>query len=188
MPTRAPLADRVLSYQDAGATCPAASGWNPPAGYRSSTATIRIGTGDAYWQAASAAVLAWGVKTRSGFTVQPDRPSDVNSPAGGRVHTDERYWLLAHLGSVTIREPAQVVAVVDEPDRCGFAYGTLHGHPVSGEEAFILSRDADGAVHLTLRSLTRPGLGWWRLAFPGVLVAQRIYRRRYQRALVALTC
>jgi uncharacterized protein (UPF0548 family) len=186
MTTRAPLADRALSYQDPGATCPAAPDWTPPAGYRSYDAIIRIGTGDAYWQAASAAVLAWGVKTRSGFTVQPDRPHGVSTPASGSVHTAGRYWLLAHLGPVTIREPAQVVAVVDDADRRGFAYGTLHGHPVSGEEAFILSRDADGAVHLTLRSLTRPGLGWWRMAFPGALVAQRMYRRRYQRALVAL--
>ncbi|MBU8820992.1 DUF1990 domain-containing protein, partial [Mycolicibacterium goodii] len=42
------------------------------------------------------------------------------------------------------------------PDRCGFAYGTLHGHPVCGEEAFIVHRDRAGTVFLTLRSLTRP--------------------------------
>ncbi|RBY88507.1 DUF1990 family protein [Blastococcus sp. TF02A-26] len=59
----------------------------------------------------------------------------------------------------------------------------MEGHPVSGEEAFVLSRADDGVVHLTLRSLTRPGRGVWRLAFPAVLVAQRWYRWRYRRAL-----
>ena len=58
------------------------------------------------------------------------------------------------------------------------------GHPVSGEEAFVVHRDGGGSVWLTLRSLTRPGHGRWRLAFPAVLVAQRWYRWRYRRALV----
>jgi hypothetical protein len=38
-------------------------------------------------------------------------------------------------------------------------------------------------VWLTLRSLTRPGRGAWRLAFPALLIAERWYRSRYQRAL-----
>ncbi|MFC7876218.1 DUF1990 family protein [Isoptericola sp. NPDC057391] len=58
------------------------------------------------------------------------------------------------------------------------------GHPVSGEEAFIVHRDDDGTVRLTLRALTRPGRGLWRALFPAILVAQRLYRRRYLRALL----
>lgn len=61
--------------------------------------------------------------------------------------------------------------------------GSLVGHPVSGEEAFILDRTPDGVVWLTLRSLTQPPGGPWCLAYPFVLIAQRWYRRRYQRAL-----
>ncbi len=175
------LAERALSYEAVGATRPAAARWAPPAGYRSYEKTVRIGSGDDCWRAVSAAVLVWGVKTWSGFSVEPAMP------AGSTVVAGESYWLLARVGPVVLREPARVVAVVDEADRRGFAYGTLHGHPVSGEEAFIVRRDACGDVFLTLRSLTRPGHGWWRLAFPGVLVAQRMYRRRYLRALVGLT-
>jgi uncharacterized protein (UPF0548 family) len=44
-------------------------------------------------------------------------------------------------------------------------------------------RSPDGAVWLTLRSLTRPAPGPWRLAFPAILIAQRWYRFRYLRAL-----
>lgn len=81
-------------------------------------------------------------------------------------------------------EPIEVVAVVDEPDRVGFAYGTLVGHPVSGEEAVIVHRDEAERVWLTLRSLTRAApSGPWRLAFPALLMAQLVYRRRYGRAL-----
>ena len=122
--------------------------------------------------------MSWGVKTRSGFAVEP------GPGATERVREGSRYWLVAAVGPFGVREPVRVVAVVDRPDRCGFAYGTLDGHPVSGEEAFVLHLTSDGAVWLTLRSLTRPSRGLWRAAFPAALVAQRWYRRRYLRALL----
>ena len=58
----------------------------------------------------------------------------------------DRRWLVAHLGPWKVREPIEVVAVVDEPDRQGFAYGTLTGHPLRGEEAFIVERLPDGSL------------------------------------------
>ncbi len=175
-PTR--LAVRSVSYDAVGATRPEVDHWTGHAGYRSYERTVRLGQGQRCWDAAVTAALAWGVKTRSGFTVEPALP------AGACVQADERYWLLARVGLLTVREPVLIVAVVDESNRRGFAYGTLDGHPVSGEEAFIVHRAPDGAVSLTLRSLTRPGRGWWRPVFPAALVAQRWYRRQYLRALV----
>jgi uncharacterized protein (UPF0548 family) len=74
-----------------------------------------------------------------------------------------------------------VTAVVDRRMRCGFAYGTLDGQPVSDEEAFTVMRMVRSRI--TLRSLTRPARGLWWWAFPMLLVAQRYYRRRYLRAL-----
>ena len=73
--------------------------------------------------------------------------------------------------------------MIDKPDRKGFAYGTLSGHPVSGEEAFIVDRHPDDSVWLTIRSLTQPTEGAWRAVGPAVALAQRCYRRRYLRAL-----
>jgi uncharacterized protein (UPF0548 family) len=139
----------------------------------------KIGDGGALWETATTAVLEWAVKTRSGFTVLADPASDRQP----QVILDQRYWLIARLGPLRVREPIEVVAVVDEPDRQGFAYGTLSGHPVSGEEAFIVDRHADGSVWLTIRSITKPTTGAWRLAGPAVAVGQRCYRRRYLRAL-----
>ena len=175
-----PLAARSPSYDAVGATCPDDERWSPRQdGYRAFERTVRLGTGQACWDATSSALLAWVVKTRSGFTVEP-------APvAGAGVRVDERYWLVAQVGPVSVREPVLVVAVVDRPDRRGFAYGTLDGHPVAGEEAFIVHRTPDDGVWLTLRSLTRPPRGRWRLAFPAALVAQRWYRQRYLRALRA---
>ncbi|WP_120003614.1 DUF1990 family protein [Nesterenkonia muleiensis] len=57
------------------------------------------------------------------------------------------------------------------------------GHPVSGEEAFIVQRQGR-EVRFMVRSLTKPAETQpWRALFPLLLVAQRITRRRYLRAL-----
>jgi uncharacterized protein (UPF0548 family) len=170
-----------LSYGVAGATEVARPSWSPPAGgFRVYERSVFLGTGESVWRDASTAVMAWGVKTRSGFGVQAADGGDVG------VRLGVEYTLLARIGPVTVREPVCVVTVVETDDRCGFAYGTGVGHPVSGEEAFVVWRDVQGQVWLTLRSLTRPSTGAWRALFPALLVAQRWYRRRYQRALQPL--
>lgn len=172
------LSARGLSYAPVGATRPASFEWTPSPGFRPYERTVVVGRGPEHWAWATAALLEWGVKTRSGFRVEPD------GATGTRVGQGGNYWLIASFGPVAVREPARVVAVVDEPDRCGFAYGTLEGHPVAGEEAFVLSRTPEGDVLLTLRSLTRFSPGRWRMFFPLILVAQRWYRARYLEALL----
>lgn len=170
-----------LSYGVVGATAVAESRWSPRAGgFRVYERSVRVGTGEAAWGDASAAVMAWEVKTRSGFEVQPSDGGDIE------VRLGAEYTLIARVGPLTVREPVRIVEVVQADDRCGFAYGTGVGHPVSGEEAFVVWRDAQGQVWLTLRSLTRPSTGFWRLVFPVLLVAQRWYRLRYRRALLPL--
>ncbi|WP_454853770.1 DUF1990 family protein [Promicromonospora soli] len=171
------LGQRALTYDVVGGTSPAAELWLPPDGWRGYEHTVRLGSGTDLWNAASAAVLSWGIKTRSGFTVDP--PLE----AGRAARQEERYWLVARIGPVRVREPVEIVATLATHDRAALAYGTLEGHPVSGEEAFIVHRDGDGNVGLTLRSLTRAGQGPWRGLFPLILIAQRVYRRRYLRAL-----
>ncbi|MFI9487863.1 DUF1990 family protein [Promicromonospora sp. NPDC052451] len=168
---------RALSYDVVSRTTPASVAWSPPDGWRAYERTVTLGSGADLWEEVSAAVLAWGVKTRSGFAVEP-------SPGAGRdVRQGERYWLVARIGPLRVREPVEVVATVATDHRAALAYGTLQGHPVSGEEAFVVHRDDAGTVRLTLRSLTRAGRGRWRALFPLILVAQRVYRRRYLRAL-----
>lgn len=53
------------------------------------------------------------------------------------------------LGVTTI-EPVEVTDVVIEADLDGFAYSTRPGHPVSGEEAFIVYCHG-GAVYFRVR-------------------------------------
>ncbi|WP_156759753.1 DUF1990 family protein [Microbacterium karelineae] len=132
-----------------------------------------IGDGDDAWIRASRDVLCWRVKTRSGFVVGDDDP----------VRAGARQTITFRILGVTIREPIKVVEVHASDARVGFSYRTRPGHPVSGEEAFIVSRDGD-AVVLTVRSLTAPSPRQpWRAAFPLLRIAQAIVRRRYLRAL-----
>ncbi|MGO2747066.1 DUF1990 family protein [Microbacterium sp.] len=155
-------------------TYPARIEWPPTDNrHRRSEATASIGHGDAVWERASRDVLRWKVKTRSGFTVDNDTPTTEG----------DRVLVTARVLGMKIVEPVEVVNVVNEPDRVGFSYRTLPGHPVSGEEAFIVHRRAD-EVFLTVRSLTRPAPQQpWRALYPFLRVAQVIVRRRYLRAL-----
>ena len=148
------------------------------ADHRRSEITVPIGNGDQDFARAAHDVLRWAVKTRSGFSVSTEAP----------VETGQRLVVTATVAGVTVHEPVEVVDVVREPDRVGFAYRALPGHPVRGEEAFVVHRDGD-AVLLTIRSLTRPApRGRWRAAFPLLLISQRVARARYARALRSPRC
>jgi uncharacterized protein (UPF0548 family) len=141
--------------------------------YRRSEVSALVGTGEAVWKRARHDVLRWRVKTASGFAVSSGEP----------VSRGDRVTVTARVLGITVVEPVQVVSVVEEPGRTGFAYRTLPGHPVSGEEAFIVHRTGD-EVHLTIRSLTRSAPQQpWRALYPLLRIAQLIARRRYLRAL-----
>jgi uncharacterized protein (UPF0548 family) len=172
------LGSRALTYDQVGATavCEAVWGETHPAFRRYEQSALVT----APWEDARSLMFRWAVKSRSGFAVSaPDGGADPTVIEGAS------YWLRFGRRPLEVNEPVRVIGVVDEPLRCGFAYGTLDGHPVSGEEAFVLERVAEeGPVQLTIRSLTRPAAdGVWRYVFPMLLAAQRVFRNRYLRSL-----
>jgi uncharacterized protein (UPF0548 family) len=135
-----------------------------PDGYRVVERRTALGSGVAVREAAIGAVLRWEVKTRAGFRVHPSES----------VVEGNRY--LVTLGPV--KEPVQVLWV----DGRGFGYGTLDGHPLSGEEAFLIELDASGGVWFVNRSVSRPA-GAWVWLTPLLRLAQAFYVRRYGRVL-----
>ena len=76
-----------------------------------------------------------------------------------------------------------IVAVVDEPDRFGFAYGTLPVHPERGEEAFLVVRDDAGNVRFDVEGVSRPSLRFGRALGP---IADRLQHRAVRRYLSAM--
>jgi uncharacterized protein (UPF0548 family) len=90
--------------------------------------------------------------------------------------------VLVHLGPIAA--PCRVVYVVDEPDRRGFAYGTLPGHAESGEELFLVTYDpATEEVRAVVTAFSRHVTWWSRLGAPATSLVQRIVTDRYLRAL-----
>jgi uncharacterized protein (UPF0548 family) len=143
------LLDRLratpLTYAEHGRTL-ARSGELPP-GYHHVRATRDLGRGDAAWAAARAGIRGWQLHRGSGLRVAPAEPPIA---VGTEVVTD-----VPLAGPVHVLAACRIVEVVDEPDRYGFAYGTLAVHPAQGEEAFVVDRDADGAVRLTVTAFSR---------------------------------
>jgi uncharacterized protein (UPF0548 family) len=80
--------------------------------------------------------------------------------------------------------PCRVVQVTVEPNRRGFAYGSLPGHAVSGEEMFGVRYDpADDGVYSEVVAFSRPATWWRRLGAPVLAVIQRVVTARYLNAV-----
>ena len=142
-----------------------------PDGYASFTCTADLGSAD--FDNTADALMHWQVQIRSGVRVAASSPTvQVGSVAVLRLGC----------GPLAFRAPCRVVRVVHEPTRRGFAYGTLPGHPESGEESFTLD-DRDGRVTFTITAFSRPATRLARAAGPASRALQRTITRRYLRAL-----
>jgi len=130
-----------------------------PDGYRVAEHRTLLGTGPGTRDRAMAEIMQWGVKRRAGFRVT----------AGAVVPGAE---FVISMGP--IREPVRVSWVAEN----GFGYETLVGHPLSGEEAFVVELDDRHNVWFVNRSVSRPDGAWRRLA-PLLRIAQSFFVRRY---------
>lgn len=160
------LRDQPFTYEPVGAT----RGSTYPDGFHHLEVRSRLGQGEAAFRHASDRLMTWRMHAGAGLRVA----SSADRVAVGGV-------VRCRLGPLPI--PCRVVWVVEEPDRVGFGYGTLPGHPEAGEEAFVVARDASGLVTLTVSAYSRPGLLLTRLAGPVGRLGQRLMIRRYAGAL-----
>lgn len=152
-----------LTYPSVGAT----RDWvDLPAGHAAMRARRRVSDVDRLDEAGRF-VLALGMQRGSGLQV----PDAALAPGVDVV-------MRLGFGRLALTVPTRVVYVLDEPDRRGFAYGTLPGHPESGEELFLVER-VDGATYAEVRAFSRPVFWPLRLAGPVGRLAQRAMARRY---------
>jgi uncharacterized protein (UPF0548 family) len=68
----------------------------------------------------------------------------------------------------------RVVYVIDEPERFGFAYGTLPNHIERGEERFLIERQSDDSVWYDILAFSQPRHP---LVRAGFLYARRLQKR-----------
>ncbi len=145
-----------------------------PAGYRHIQVDMALGNGKADFDRAAAGLRTWQAHRIPGVRVlPPDAPVETGTTVVVALGTR-----LGALGA-----PCRVVAVVEEPDRFGFAYGTLPGHPEEGEEAFVVTGEEDGTVRFRIRAFSRPGILATRLAGPLGRAVQGKATTGYLRAL-----
>lgn len=151
-----------LTYTDIGATAR-----DLPPGYRHVRLSHRIGTGRPRFEQAAATVLRYGMLRGAGLRV-------TATTEVAEVGTD----VLGRLGPFVA--PCRVVYVLAEQNRRGFAYGSLPGHAVSGEELFAVRYEAaEHAVYAEVVAFSRPAAWWSRLGAPVAALVQKIVTRRY---------
>lgn len=158
-----------FGYPEVGATAPAA----PPlreglaAGYAVDHHETVLGTGRDTFARACAALTAW----RHFAIPWLELHGAQRVEAGAVVAT------LVRIAGVWLLNPCRVVYADLAPDRdsVSFAYGTLRGHVIRGEERFRLRLDpATGEVRYEITAFSRPATALARLGRP---VARRIQRR-----------
>lgn len=108
-------------------------------------------------------------------------------PPGVLLEEGTTLLVVARYGPFEMAVPNRVVAVVDEPGRFGFVYGTLEGHAETGEERFLAEDLGDGRVRLGIRIHSKPGSRLARLGGPVVHLLQHGATRRYLEAWSAAT-
>jgi uncharacterized protein (UPF0548 family) len=164
------LADAPFTYPEVGATRDGAL----PGGYDHVQRAHVVGKGRGAFDRAAAAVFQWRAQRGAGLRISASGPA---STPGTVV------LMTAGLRRLGLDIPCRVVWAVNEPDQRGFGYGTLPGHPESGEESFVVSLRPDGEVVYELRAFSRLATRWSRLGGPVSLRVQTLALDRYVSAI-----
>lgn len=134
-----------------------------------------VGHGRAGFERARLGLQRWAAHRSSGVEVFP---ADAPVAPGSVVALVTRtlgLWLLFG---------CRVESVIDDPDRFGFVYATLPGHPECGYESFVVGlvgRD----VLFEIEAVSRPGIALVRVGAPVTRVIQRRATEAYLDALAA---
>lgn len=159
-----------LTYAEVGGT----RGESLPEGYGHLRRSRQVGVGVDRFREAARVVLGWDMHRRAGLRVRASDDPVVAGAVG---------VVTAGAGVLSVAAPVRVVYVVDEPRCQGFAYGTLPGHPVTGEESFVVELCDDGAVTLTVTAFSRPATVLARLGGPLGRATQSWAVNRYLQAV-----
>jgi uncharacterized protein (UPF0548 family) len=160
-----------FTYVDVGATASTYhSGF--PDGYHVSHHHEVIGHGRGHFERAAERLMTWRMHSDAGLRVRASSAAARDAVVVCRLGP----------GRLSLRIPCRVIYVVEEPDRRGFGYGTLPGHPESGEESFLVAIE-DDVVTLTVTAFSRPGLLVTRLGGPVSRWLQGRALRRYAAVL-----
>ncbi|WP_353809804.1 DUF1990 family protein [Agromyces sp. SYSU T00194] len=196
---RQTFTEQSVDYGAIGATTDPDLMRYPPEGFKPAEHRIKLGSGDERFERSADALMTWGIQRGAHLQVtdvqegtgeqylgivyddeghpleqQPADRSEQRFTADGTpyVAAGMTATIARRRGLPRYRAQMLVVYVIDEPDRVGFAYGTVSGGPLSGEESFVVERREDDSVWLTIRAFHRPA-GPWSRFFGGIVRRQR---------------
>ncbi|HUW02949.1 MAG TPA: DUF1990 domain-containing protein [Acidimicrobiales bacterium] len=144
--------DGALTYDEVGGTLAGAA----PSGFHHIATQVELGRGADIFDAASEALRGWAPQRGSGLVVAE----------GAALVEGSVVALAAPIPVGFVLVVCRIVAVIDQPSRFGFAYGTLGRHPESGEELFVIERSEDDTVRFRIEAFSRPHSILVRLAGP----------------------
>lgn len=179
------LAAAAPTYAEVGATRGAVLGDDPfgragggraalPGGYHHLRYRRRIGRGTAAFHAAAALLHSWRMHRGVGADVEASGPAV------------EGTTVLVRLG--VLSAPCRVVWSVpvvesDAAGVAGFGYGTLPGHPVRGEEGFVVTLTSDDDVWFELAAFSTAARWYTKAVGPALRVGQSLFAKRCARVL-----
>jgi uncharacterized protein (UPF0548 family) len=164
------LATAPFTYAEVGATREGPL----PSGYAHAERSTVVGSGRAAFDRALAAVFDWRMQRSLGLRVRASGPPTT---------PDTVVVLTAGLRRLGYDIPCRVVWARTDGDEQGFGYGSLPGHPESGEEAFVVSLRPDGAVVFGTRVFSRLASPLARLGGPVSRAVQHAALDRYVTAI-----
>jgi uncharacterized protein (UPF0548 family) len=169
--------DAPYSYPEVGATR-----GEFPGGYHSDHYAIDLDVGGG----PASGAFARGVEGLRRWQVQRGAGARV-VPADAEVVAGQTILVALSFPLMTLVAPCRVVYLTDEPNRFGYAYGTLAGHPERGEESFHVVRTEAG-TRFEISAFSRPAHPLARAGAPAGRYLQRRVTNRYLRALRDFVC
>ena len=127
---------------------------------------VILGKGEMVWQKAKSALCNWQ---------QFSLPWTKIYPNTTELKEGQVVVILFRLFGIWWRNSAKIVYAFDEPNRFGFAYGTLPGHIEMGEEVFWIERDRVGVVSYHIKAFSTPRFWLARIAYP----IARFFQRKF---------
>ena len=140
-------------------------------GFRTDEAVVAVGTGDAAFARATAALIEWRHVDLGWVELRP-RQAEITDGAVVAV-------AIRHFGFWSLNGCRVVYSTSDtRRSTFGFAYGTLTNHAECGEEIFEVRLDpGTGEVTYRIRAVSRPRAPLARLGYPLTRMLQARFRR-----------
>lgn len=143
----------AYSYQEIGLT----QSTDPIPHFDNDHNSILLGQGKSVWLNAKKALDEWQQFPPNWTTTYPK-----TTP----LKKGENVAVLFRILGLWWINSARIVYAFDEPNRYGFAYGTLPGHVEKGEEVFWIERDDTGNIYYHIKAFSTPQFWLVRFAYP----------------------